>query len=585
MLWLPVVSLLLVSGILVWQITATVRTAQSIALADRNFETTTELSSLVVDEETGLRGYQITRNQIFLQPYEAAGRPLANAFADLRAGLSEQGSSLQPVDELVAAHAQWQSSFAVPVITATAAGRDTADSGLNLRGKGHMDVVRAQIAALSETQRQIRTREVARREAQVRHTLEAVVGLCVVIGLMIGVYSRSQVHAVSAAFQRALDSLRRQGQQVHASEQRLRTILASIVDAVVVCDATGCVEMMNPVAQELSGWKESDALGKSIDTVFRLVHESTRGPLETPVSVVLRENRAVSLEHHAVLLRDDGAEIHIDRSGAPLSDRNGSLSGVVMVFRDITNQRHTQAALLASEKLSVAGRLASTIAHEIHNPLDAVMNLIYLLRTGATPDESKMFLDMASRELDRVAQISRAMLGMYRDSRNPVALDLSGLLEKLLMLLGSHFMQARVEVKADLAPGCIVTGYPSELRQVFTNLLTNALDASAPGSVIEVATRIRPESDDVLTTITDHGRGVSAAARGHLFQPFFTTKGENGTGLGLWVSQGLLHKHGGSIELDTHCAEDGDDRPCGTTVRVVLPRGTAPWNPDRPESD
>src|SRR6202040_1552750 len=114
-----------------------------------------------------------------------------------------------------------------------------------------------------------------------------------------------------------------------------------------------------------------------------------------------------------------------------IRDKNGDIIGIVLVFRDITMERKTQDALIASEKMAVAGRLAATIAHEIHNPLDSVSNLLYLLRSGVTPEESEQFLEMASSELDRVTQISRSMLGMYRESKVPVVLDVSDIFESL----------------------------------------------------------------------------------------------------------------------------------------------------------
>src|SRR5579871_2000076 len=175
--------------------------------------------------------------------------------------------------------------------------------------------------------------------------------------------------------------------------------------------------MMNPVAQDLTGWKQAEANGLPLEDVFRIVHETTRKPIENPVAKMKRLNSIIDLADHTVLLRKNGAELRIADSGAPIRDQTGGTAGMVLVFRDITMERRTQEALLASEKLAVAGRLAATIAHEIHNPLDSVSNLLYLMKNNPSAEESKEFLEMASSELDRVAQISRAMLGMYRESK------------------------------------------------------------------------------------------------------------------------------------------------------------------------
>jgi signal transduction histidine kinase len=294
------------------------------------------------------------------------------------------------------------------------------------------------------------------------------------------------------------------------------------------------------------------------------------------VDAVLRTQRAVSLANHAVLLRRGGGEVQIDDSGAPIFDRSGELAGVVMVFRDVTEQRRTQAALLASEKLAVTGRLAATLAHEIHNPLDSVVNLLYLMKNGTTPEENVEFLDLARSELDRVTQISRAMLGMYRESKMPIELDLKELVDSILLLLQRQITQAGVTLQKNLDDNIKISGYPAELRQVFTNLLTNAMDASTPGSLIEVSLRSTPSLDSrrshnnhpgVTVSVVDHGPGIPADTIKNLFQPFFTTKGEKGTGLGLWVSQGIVQRHGGDIRLDSRTGEVDH----GTTVSVFLP--------------
>jgi signal transduction histidine kinase len=235
--------------------------------------------------------------------------------------------------------------------------------------------------------------------------------------------------------------------------------------------------------------------------------------------------------------------------------------------------------LLATEKLAVAGRLAASIAHEIHNPLDAVVNLLYLLRQDSTAEERSEFLDMAQGELARVTQISRAMLGMYREARTPVDLNLAEVVESVLLLMEHSLLQAGLRVATDMDPSATVNGFPVELRQVFTNLLANAMDASSPGGQIDV--RVFQDSDGVIVEVCDEGTGISEENRERLFQPFFTTKGEQGTGLGLWVSQGIVQKHGGTISVTTQTSPEGH----GTKMTVHLPAtGSYPHTADRLQS-
>jgi signal transduction histidine kinase/CHASE3 domain sensor protein len=589
-LLLPIVALLFVAGVLGLQIRKAQKTVARMHEASDNISTATRVSALTVDEETAVRGYQLTGNEIFLQPYYVAQPALKDALQDLREGLLKQGSDTGLVNQFVQAHITWQVAFAEPLIQATANGTDTHDTGLNLRAKAQMDHIRAITDQIIDGQRVQRSQITDTWRHEVRETLQVLVGLALVIGLAIGVSARNRLHEVSHAFQSALDALRRNAQLTFDSEQRLRTMLTSIGEGIIVCDTQGKVELLNTVAEQLTGWSQAEALHQPVDTIFHLVDEATREDLATPSPAFPQlphtgppvATFSARPSPHPVLLRRDGAELPIEESEAPFTDRNGKLAGVVIVFRDISGQRRAQTALIATEKLAVAGRLAATLAHEIHNPLDAVVNLLYLLKNDPNPAETQQFLDMASKELDRVAQISRAMLGMYRESKTPVAIDVQPMLESILLLLARQVRHAQLEVRRNFTPNALVTGYPAELRQVFLNLLTNAAEASEPGHAIEVRTELRRAAratphtpahpPGVAISITDTGSGIGPAALPHLFQPFFTTKGENGTGLGLWVSQGIVEKHGGAITIDTHT----DPHHHGTTVTVFLPRGDAP---------
>jgi PAS domain S-box-containing protein len=578
-LLLPVVALLLVSGALIWQVGNAQKTVADLQDADRDIATSTYILAKTVDEESGLRGYQNTTNEAFLQPFQEAQGPLVKAVVTLRGDMVAKGRDVHSIDEFQAAHHEWLDNAAGPIIALVRSGGDTHDTVLNLRGKDEMDHMRAILDELIDAQKLQRQTEVDHWQVQVHHTLEGIVAMAALIGLLIGLFARSRLHMVTHAFQGAISALRKNAQATYDSEQRLRTTLTSIGDGVVVCDQHGQVELLNSVAEQLTGWSQAEATQRPISEVFLIVDEGTRELMENPVDAVLRSHRAVSLANHAILLRRDGGELQIDDSGAPIFDRSGDLAGVVMVFRDVTEQRRTQAALLASEKLAVTGRLAATLAHEIHNPLDSVVNLLYLMKNGATPEETREFLELASSELDRVTQISRAMLGMYRESKTPIEIDLKELLDSILLLLQRQITQAGVTLQKDLGDEMKISGYPAELRQVFTNLLTNAMDASSSGSRIEVSLRHTPSLDGqrsrtnagVTVSVVDHGPGIPRDTMTHLFQPFFTTKGEKGTGLGLWVSQGIVQRHGGTIKLDTRTGESDH----GTTVSVFLPQGVS----------
>ena len=571
-LLLPIIACLLLACVLVWQIRGANATVGLIEESDSRADLATRIEGLVVDEETGLRGYQVTSDPRFLQPYRNAEAPMQQAIDKLQSmARPDQKDDLK---QFLAEHQIWQQTFAETLIATIAAGGHADDLNLNLLGKSHMDSMRVHLDAIIAIAEQNRKDRIALWRRQTRHLLFILIGLALAIGLFVGLFTRGRLESAYAAFRHAIDLQRHRAEELFLSEQHLRTTLSSIGDGVITCDAEGRIQTMNPVAEKLTGWTEAEAQNLPLDDVFRIVNETTRQPVENPVAKVQRLKGIVTIGNHTTLLRKDGSEFSVDDSGAPIRNAAGQITGIVMVFRDITLELKTRAALLANEKLAVAGRLAATIAHEIHNPLDSVSNLIYLLQHEHTEEESKQFLQMAQRELARVTQISRAMLSLYRESKAPVAVNLKEMLDDLLLLMQHHYQLLGVTVSADLPSEIAVEGFPAELRQVFTNLIGNAAEAACQGGNVTVRITSQPAQAasspaleaGAIVEITDNGPGIPPENREHLFQPFFTTKGEHGTGLGLWVSQGIIHKHAGSIDLISRT--DGPNH--GTTARVFL---------------
>ena len=576
-LLLPILAAGLLAGALAWQLLNAQRAVHRIELIDTNISTATLATALMLDEDAGIRSYQITENEIFLQPYDLARVPLSANLITLRSGLLGQQPESDDLASFRAAHARWVVSIAEPIIAAVASGRDTRDPGLNLRAKAQSDNMQYFLGAIVQNQQRRRVGAAEHWEWELRRTVTSLIGSALIGGLLIGLFAHNRLHKVSEAFQAALTALRGHAQATYDSEQRLRTVLVSLADAVVVCDLTGGITLMNPAAERLSGWSENEATKHAFEEVFPLqvIEGSSAAP--SPLTTLGKDERTALSAQSLSLVRRDRTEFLVDQNGARLHDKTGVLAGIVLVLHDVTQQRRTQAALLASEKLATAGRLAATIAHEIHNPLDSVSNLLYLIQTGDSAEENAEFVELARTELDRATQISRSLLGMYRESRTAVSLDLSELLDSILLLLQWRFLQARVRVERNFAPSAIVTGFPVELRQVFTNLLANAADASPAGTTVTVTTASAlsaasaesgaSRQSGILTTILDQGVGIPAEVQARLFEPFFSTKGEAGTGLGLWVSKGIVQRHEGTIEL----VSSTEVLNHGTAISVFLP--------------
>jgi signal transduction histidine kinase len=234
-------------------------------------------------------------------------------------------------------------------------------------------------------------------------------------------------------------------------------------------------------------------------------------------------------------------------------------------------------SLVRAEKLAAAGRLASSIAHEINNPLEAVMNLLFLAQSDKQmPRESRSLLDEALKELGRVAHIARQALAFYRDPNRPQELDLEQQTKSIIELYHPRIAAKQVSIAMDTRGEAVVLGYGGELRQVISNLIINAVDACGDGGriVIRIRNQMRSavQPSGVTFTICDNGHGIQPELREQLFEPFVSTKGERGTGLGLWVTQGIVNKHGGSIRLRT-CTEEGRSYTC---FRLFLHRSFAP---------
>ena len=570
----PVAGLLLTAAILTWQILSFNRTVAQIQSSDRTLAGTVQLEAMVVDQESGLRGYQLTRDPDFLEPYRKSNDALQNQFVLLRS-LESTPEDKEQVDTLKANYTAWDNEFALPLIGTVRRGGGTRGAELNLAGKRKMDTIRRQVAALTESAEARRDEHVQLWRKQIRSISIGLVMIALVAGLMIGLYVRRLLHLVSSAYRKSHHALRIRAEQTFRSEEKLRTTVESIGDGVITCDAEGRIQTMNTVARELTGWSTQEALHRPLEQVFYILNGATRELEESPFLKVKRLNRITGLANQTILIRRDGTELYIDDSGAPIRDKLGNLTGVVLVFRDITLAKKSRDALMANEKLAVAGRLAASIAHEIHNPLDSVSNLLYLMAGETTPEESVQFLELAQQEIARVTQISRAMLSLYREARTPVSIDLKEMFESVLLLMEGRFRTLGIRVSVDVPTGLAVRGFPAELRQVFTNLISNAAEATPRGSMIEIRTRAaepgktpdgltRPAG--VIVLIVDHGPGIQAEIRGELFKPFFTTKGENGTGLGLWISKGIITKHGGTIEL----ASNTTLKESGTTATVFL---------------
>jgi PAS domain S-box-containing protein len=340
------------------------------------------------------------------------------------------------------------------------------------------------------------------------------------------------------------------GRNTYASESFLKLVGMTQRQ----CSDFGWGEVLHPDDAErtIAAWKECVRTGGNWEIEHRF--------------------RGVDGRWHPILAR-----------GVPVRDDQGQIVCWTGINLDISSLKQSEQALLRSEKLASVGRMAAAIAHEINNPLGAVTNLLYLAKDAKElPESSREYLEMADAELRRIAHIARQSLGFYRESSAPAPISANEVLESAVDLLKSKIAAKHAVIQKRWDTEVTITAVAGELRQVFSNLLANSLDAIDGGGTIQLRISAGVDHDNqrrcVRITIADNGKGIAAESRQRIFEPFFTTKGSIGTGLGLWVSKEIVDKHQGRIRLRSSI--NGVRR--GTAFTIVLPAENATPMPSGP---
>lgn len=358
---------------------------------------------------------------------------------------------------------------------------------------------------------------------------------------------------------------RRRFQEAHS---RLAAIVDSAEDAIISKNLSGIVTSWNRAATRLLGWEEHEILGRSI---LLIIPKDLYGQEQE----ILRRLRAgEQIDHFETYRRHkDGHLVDVSLTVSPIRDAQGRVIGASKIARDISERNRMQQALIESEKLAVTGRMAAAIAHEINNPLESSTNLAYLLCQDKTlHSTAHAYASLLLEEITRAGEVTKQTLAFYRDPGVPVETDVTRLLDNLLHLNRPRLEKKKIVVRRTCTTEKQVVAYASELRQVFANLLLNAIDAVSPGGVITLhvsKARVSNSAETgVRVIIADNGPGIDPQVRQNLFRPFFTTKAGKGTGLGLWVSQGIIEKHGGRIAVRSSNIPGHS----GTIFSVTLPR-------------
>ena len=351
-----------------------------------------------------------------------------------------------------------------------------------------------------------------------------------------------------------------------ATAERHEALLAAIVestdDAIVSKDLNGMILSWNDAAERMFGYAAPEIIGQN---VRRLIPDELQYE-EAQILANIRTGKRIS-HYETMRLRKNGERFEVSITVSPLVDHEGRIIGASKIAREITHRKLLEKQLIESEKLAATGRMAAAVAHEVNNPLESVLNLLYLARTTRSLSEVHSYLGTAEGELERVAHIARQTLGFYRDDGTPTRVMVQGLLEKVLAVYQGKLKSAgiAIECRFDSHPPLVASS--GELIQIFSNLIANAIDAMPRGGVLRIQTKRRLDPDGVEIQVADNGIGVPKEHLHKVFEPFFTTKGSLGTGIGLWVVKQLVEKAGGQVTLTSKTERASR----GTTVSIVLP--------------
>jgi PAS domain S-box-containing protein len=346
----------------------------------------------------------------------------------------------------------------------------------------------------------------------------------------------------------------------------MAAIVESSDDAIISKDLNGIVTDWNQSAERIFGYKAAEIVGRPTTILI---------PAEflNDENVILAKIRAGERVDHfqTVRVKKNGDRIDVSLTISPIRDQHGTIVGAAKIVRDITTQKQLQTKLHITERLASVGRLAATVAHEINNPLESVINFIYMAKEHPeASEEIKRFLNSADEELRRVAHITQQTLGFYRDNSQPISLVIADVFQDVLTVYERKCQYKTLNVERRIEPNLTLNAVQGELKQILSNLIANAIDASKGDGKIVICARTSHHFPSggcgVRITIADNGVGISDENKQNLFTPFFTTKTAVGTGLGLWITKDLLEKRGGRIRF-----RSTDSGRSGTVMTIYLP--------------
>jgi PAS domain S-box-containing protein len=375
---------------------------------------------------------------------------------------------------------------------------------------------------------------------------------------------------------------------LHASQERFLRLVQAMPVGLIIAEPNGTVRYANTTVERLLGYGEQELRSGAVafGSIF-----GADGP-----AVLARLQAATTAEQRrpfeAQCRTRTNDQVPVLIALAPLAPESSSATPstpeqIAIFFVDLTEQKRSEEVMRRTEKLAATGRLAASIAHEINNPLEAVTNCLFLIGSGQLDARSREYLRIAQQELDRVTHITTQTLRFYRQSTKPVESNINELLDSVITLYEPRLRGYSIAIQRRYKDVPPLHAYEGEIRQVLANFIGNAIDAMHRDGgrlLLRSASGREPRTgvEGVYVTVADTGCGMDAATRSRIYEPFFSTKGTTGTGLGLWVSQTIIDKHAGRIHIRSR-VQQRPHASGGTVFRIFLPlqsTGVTPTHSD-----
>jgi PAS domain S-box-containing protein len=382
-------------------------------------------------------------------------------------------------------------------------------------------------------------------------------------------FLRSVANIIATAMQRSHDE-----EAVRRSEAYFRGLLESAPDGLAIADSQGRILLVNKESERLFGYERAELIGQKIEILvperYRQYHPGHRDDF---FGAARPRPMGVGLELFG--LRKDGSEFPVEISLSPMKTPEGMV--VTAAVRDVSGRKKAEGqikklnvqleeALRRSERLAATGRLSASLAHEINNPLSSLTDILYVLNSqeGLT-DDTKMLLQSAKKEVDRLGAIAKETLAPHRGSGERVKIKATELVDTSIQSFHRQIDEGHIKIERHYDTEAMIDVTAGEMRQVFTNLISNAIDAMPQGGCLDLEVFL--DGQDVKLIFSDTGSGINPEKLDEIFEPFVTTKGEKGLGIGLWISRNIVEKLGGTIRVRSSIEQNDH----GTHFTICLP--------------